>query len=136
MIRGGNRKIAELLLLKGADVNTSGGAYSNGQKPLMNAVLSGNKEIIELLIKNGADVNAKNKFGYTALMSAVMVGSSRLGGDCEIIKLLISSGADVNARQNNGETALALIEGFKSRLPNYPNADKIISLLKAHGATK
>jgi len=56
------KKIAELLIAKGADVNVN----VDGT-PLHHAVLKGRKEIAELLVAAGADVNAKDKEGKTPL---------------------------------------------------------------------
>ena len=61
-----SRDVAELLLTKGADVNTPG--------VLHEAVAAGEKEIVELFLAHGADVNAKNFAGETPLDEAIARG--------------------------------------------------------------
>ena len=62
---GGHNEIVELLIAKGADVNSKGLGGVN--TPLHNAIMKRHKEIVELLIANGADVNALNEYGDIAL---------------------------------------------------------------------
>ena len=59
----GPKKIFELLITKGADVN----AKAYGGTPLHLAAIRGHKEIAELLIDNGADVNAQDVASRTPL---------------------------------------------------------------------
>ena len=67
----GHKELAELLIAKGADVNTKN---KDSTTPLHQASLGGRKEVVELLIANGADVNAKvvsgTKQGLTPLDAA------------------------------------------------------------------
>ena len=93
--QGGHKKIVELLIAEGADVNVN----EDGNSPLH---IAANREIAELLITNGADVNAKKGFGSTPLHSALFVKRK------EIAKLLIAEGADVNAKSEEGTTPLHL----------------------------
>lgn len=67
------------------------------------------------LIKYGADVNVRNKFGVSALSSAISLGSpnydaltmAKLKSDkFEIIKLLIQNHADLNIYDSNDGTPL------------------------------
>ena len=70
----------------------------------------GSAEIVELLLDAGADLEAKNKRGWTAVMSAVD------GGRKSIVRLLLSRGASANAAAvKTGWTALmaASSSGFK-----------------------
>tara|TARA_B100002003_G_scaffold178756_1_gene166672 strand:- start:630 stop:1070 length:441 start_codon:yes stop_codon:yes gene_type:complete len=65
--QGGHKKIVELLIAEGADVNVN----EDGRTPLHEAH---NKEIAELLIAEGADVNAKSEDdfrGTTPLDAAI-----------------------------------------------------------------
>ena len=64
----GQKKVVELLIEKGADVNAK---CDVGWTPLHNAAAYGHKEIIELLIAKSADVNAKNKDLNTPLDLAI-----------------------------------------------------------------
>jgi len=59
-----NKKVVDLLIANGADVN----AKAEGDiTPLHAAQLFGHKEIADLLIANGADVNAKDENGLTPM---------------------------------------------------------------------
>ena len=60
----GRKEIAELLIAKGADLNTKN---KDGGTPLHNAAWKGHVEIAKLLIVKNADVNAKDVEGQTPL---------------------------------------------------------------------
>ena len=89
--QSGNKKIVELLINSGADVNVSN---RRGLTPLDIAERDGQTEIIELLRVHGA------KKGFSNLLRAIN------SGDIEQVKLLISQGADVNTKNNAGQTLL------------------------------
>jgi len=61
--QGGHKKIVELLIAEGADVNVN----EDGSSPLH---IAANREIAELLIANGAEVNANKVYGETPVDSA------------------------------------------------------------------
>jgi cytohesin len=84
---GGHKKIAELLIAKGADVNAK--TKKAGQTPLHSSAFFGHKTVVELLIAKGADVNAKGS-GTTPLDLAI------INGETEIADLL---------RKHGGKTA-------------------------------
>jgi len=73
--REGYKKIVELLLKVGADVNAKN---FYGSTPLIYASMNGNIDIVKMLIEVGVDVNAKNKFGNTALMCASFNGHKKV----------------------------------------------------------
>jgi ankyrin repeat protein len=82
----GQDKIVELLLRKGADVNTQGGYYGNA---LQAASAGGYDKTVELLLNLGADINMEGgKYG-----NALQAASE--GGRHKTVKLLTSKGADV-----------------------------------------
>jgi len=80
--RKGDRDVAELLILKGANVNA---ADKTGTTPLHWAARAGHKEVAELLILKGANVNTADQTGATPLHWAV--------GHDEVVDLLIKHGA-------------------------------------------
>ena len=85
------RKIVEILLKKGVDVNARD---DDGRTPLFYA----DAEAAELLIKAGADVNARDNDGQTPLFHAY--------ADAEV---LIKAGADVNAVDKEGNSVVSYI---------------------------
>ena len=95
----GHRKVVELLLNKGADVNIQDNA---GYAPVHIASFRGNKEMLEFLISKGADLNSKNEMGVTALHDMAMQGKK------EIVALLIDNGADFMMKDTPGSAALQL----------------------------
>jgi len=78
----------EKLIDNGADINASD---ENGYSPLQNAIrYAVDKKIILRLLESNVDINLLNRFGDTALISAIIIGDSAL------VKTLIEKGADVN----------------------------------------
>ena len=112
--------ITEYLISKGADVNAD---FVYGGTPLHSAVVGGDEKhiiIIAILIKNGADINRKSGLG-TPLHSAVM------NENIDMVDFLIKNGADINAKGGDGFTT-------PLRVAIFTRNNKIISLLKSHGA--
>jgi len=88
-VKRNHRKVAELLLERGADVNAADTLFNT---PLHLAALVDNQEVVKLLIERGADVNARNNRGWTPLHIAAYWNHP------ELAELLIEKGADVNAK--------------------------------------
>ena len=114
-VTGGHKDIADLLISKGANVNSK--EAKNRITPLHWAAWRGRKEIAELLIAKGANLNTKNNDGGTPLHNAAWKGH------VEIAKLLIVKNADVNAKDVEGRTPLDWAK----------NKPEIAALLRKHG---
>lgn len=95
----GHGSIVEMLIERGADVNTQGGT------PLSSAVKSWGKSskereaVVKALLQAGANPNSVDSRGCTPLCHA------RNGG---MVRLLIEAGANPNLGRDNGETPLML----------------------------
>jgi hemoglobin len=109
------RLVAELLLRRGADVNTPMGAED--QTPLHMAARRGNTAVAQALLDGGAVLEARDKKGETPLRRAVNCGHP------EFVSLLLAHGADVNTRDRHGRTPLQA-----ARRP------EMVVLLREHGA--
>jgi len=92
-------------------------ASENGKievvKFLIDKIIEGRKDILdkkELEEYNNKHLNSKNKYGYTAIISAVIKVYEdyfyNINDYLKIIELLIKSGANVDEADNLGETAL------------------------------
>jgi len=132
--KDGHVYTAELLISKGADVDSTEGGGATDQ-PLKIAAENGHVGMVELLIGKGADVNISDPLGDTTLTVSSKKGHFNVverllanGGDVnranrygetplmlaamysyiDVVQLLISKGADVRAEASHGETALSL----------------------------
>ncbi len=109
--------IAELLLLRGIDVN--GKTFHSEETALISACASGRDKIIILILEQGnVDLEARDRNGRTALMRA-----SAQGYDREV-KFLVKAGADLEAKDKNNRTALM----EASRFGHDQNARLLIKL--------
>lgn len=93
----GNEDVVRLLLLKGADPNTSS---RNGYNvyPIHSAVASNYDMIAKMLLEAGASVNVVQMSGATPLHSAAH------NGNIDLLIVLLEAGADVNALTEDGKT--------------------------------
>lgn len=91
----GNLRNVELLVHKGATVNTSD---TYPLPPLSLAVWSGNISIVKYLLQQGADPEKRSWHGATPLHFAAGMGQT------EILKLLLRHTRDKAPRDNNGLT--------------------------------
>jgi len=90
-----SKKMAELLIVRGADIN-------GGNWPLLRTAIRHNRrDLFDLLIQHGADVNAADKGGWTPLWYA-----ADFHNDTEFLNTLIANGAEVNTKCPGGETPL------------------------------
>ena len=96
---GGQKKVVEFLITKGADVNAKD---RGGYTPLFYAVWHNREEAAKLLLDKGADPNVRSVWNRTPLHWAV-----RQGGSKEMIELLVAKGADVNLKRGDA-TALKM----------------------------
>lgn len=76
---GGQPRIAELLLGRGADVNAGEG----GDRPLHGAAAVGHQEMVEWLLDNRADINAQGFEGRTPLALAIQ---AKQEGTAELLR--------------------------------------------------
>jgi len=64
---------------------------------------------VHLLVEKGANVNAKDKYGQTALMKAIIANGGPPHAD--VVRILIEKGADLNTKDVLGITALGYARG-------------------------
>jgi len=69
-------EVVELLIQRGADINTREDVY--GSSPLRQVVARDRKEIAEILLRHGVDVTSKNNVGETAYDYAVALGRTEI----------------------------------------------------------
>lgn len=113
----GHRKMAELLVSKGADVNAR---PASGATPLLFAVLRDQKDDAQFLLDKGANVNTPDAYGNTILDCALQLQYGSL------IQLLVDKGADVNAQDQSMHRPLT----YAIKMDDH----KWAALLKQHGA--
>lgn len=81
------------------DVN---GSDSVGNSTLSEEVRERHLHVVEELLRAGADVNTANKYGGTALMTAIAFDAKSTA----IMERLLDAGADIDAQDDGGRTAL------------------------------
>jgi ankyrin repeat protein len=113
----GHRKMVELLVSKGADVNARA---ASGATPLFFAVLRDQKDDAQFLIDKGANVNTPDAYGDTILDCALHLQYGSL------IQMLVDHGADVNAQDQSMHRPLTYAMGMDDH--------KWADLLRKHGA--
>lgn len=113
----GNRAMVELLLSRGANVNSKD---SHGKTALHIAVEKEFSTVAEVLLANKADANAQDNSGNTPLFSAANNGSLKL------VAMLLAAGANPNLPNKQGLTPLVLPAAHRS--------SEIVKVLLAAGA--
>jgi uncharacterized protein len=127
------KKVVELLLAKGADVNDKD---NSGQTPLHSATFMGCTDAAELLLAKGVDVNAKANNDWTPLHQAVSAGWK------DTVELLLAKGAEINAKDSDGNTALhravLLLDRFRedASFPVFSGITVMIETLQVSDKTK
>jgi ankyrin repeat protein len=111
-----NPACVEFLASHGADVNAV--APSADMSVLKEAIMCGNIDIVKYLLSMGASLEARDRYGWTPLMTAAFLNKP----DC--VRLFLSKRAILEAKNLKGETALTLAQ-------DHPG---IIAILKAAGA--
>lgn len=102
--RNKDRKMIELLIEHGADINERSGVY--GESPLMIAMWLKDYDYMDFLFKKGADPNIEFNNGESGLIKAVK------SSDRNLARYLIENGADVNHKNITGLTALDVAISF------------------------
>lgn len=98
-VQNGHAEMVELLLARGADVNTrTRGRFNRGSTALNIAAYR--TSLIEVLIRHGADVNAIGAGGATPLLAAI--GAKDPAG----VEILLRNGADPNIHSPRGVVPL------------------------------
>jgi ankyrin repeat protein len=102
---GGYTEIVQLLLEKGADVNTYRDEFGS---PLGAASCNGHAEVVQLLLRKGANVNADCSWYGTPLLAATSSGHG------EVVRMLLDYDADLEAQDCEYGTPLhvASSEGY------------------------
>jgi hypothetical protein len=94
--QNGHLKVVQLLLSKGASVNSSVGSVT----PLLCAVSAGHLDIVKLLLRSGANVNGGKNSQQTPLHTAVKKSNAAMAS------LLLAKGANLSFRDADGRTPL------------------------------
>jgi hypothetical protein len=122
------------LIAYGANINVTHGIANS---PLLHAPSmkhEGAKEKIDLLISAGVNINAKNGFGDTAAMDAVV------SLDFEKVNYLIDLGADVNVPNANDVTLLDRVNSKRDLLLDGSiqkrQSDELVKRLTHMGAAR
>lgn len=117
-VGAGSKKIVDILLTKGLDVDF---VHPKLHNSLILAAAWKKPEMVSYLISKGANVNLKSFNGFTALQIAAELGS------LESMKVLMQAGADIDVEHaKNKMTALAFAVAKKNM--------KAVKLLLKHGA--
>lgn len=121
------KKLAEILLKHGANVEIKGG-YQDGNNdekdltPLSTAVRLDHRDTLELLLQYGASIDAQDSGGLTCLMRASALGR------VEILKVLLGRSADTEIQTSRvGITALLVAAMY--------GKEEVIDMLLESGAS-
>ncbi|KAI0544071.1 hypothetical protein F4679DRAFT_577122 [Xylaria curta] len=117
----GYLQVMQLLIEKGADIESRDRRDSSGWTPLLWAARNGNLEIVQLLIEHGANVESKDDYNQTPLSGAHIdlkdkhtrtpILWAAEEGHQEIMQLLIENGANVDSKDRSDWTPLLCAAG-------------------------
>ena len=91
-------EMAELLLGKGADINSTTSKKETALILQFFGINPKSMAVVRFLLAQGADVTVQDKYGESVLF--------RLGDSPEMVAEMVARGADVNVQNNQGETPL------------------------------
>ena len=119
---------ALFLISKGVDVNNVKNPDTDPDFPIIRAAGAGLTEVVEALIQAKADVNAKNMWGETALVGAVLKQKP------DVVKLLLKAGADTDwVSSKTGKTLIELAEARASELKSDATVEVLQIIKEAAG---
>ncbi|KAL8859087.1 MAG: hypothetical protein Q9178_004350 [Gyalolechia marmorata] len=122
-IARGNRPVVEMMMAKGAALNTEGGRYGS---VVQAAVYSGDLAMSEMLLKRMANVNLQGgEYGPALNLAAVL-------GHFEMVRLLLEYGA--NPYILGGTFGCVLSSARKSQGSSKEQKEEMIKLLVSYGA--
>jgi hypothetical protein len=98
-VQNGNRELIQLLLSRGADVNSRNGS---GETVLMMLDEDATSDLIWDLVNAGANVNGTDQAGNTPLIDAAY------RNNVDALKTLLEAGAKVECKNKEGQTALMM----------------------------
>ncbi|KAK3919382.1 Fibronectin type 3 and ankyrin repeat domains protein 1 [Frankliniella fusca] len=87
----------------GCGSGSGAGGLRSGGAAAATTSASGTEEVVRMALEDGADVHARDSYGWTPLMRAVM-----LGAGTRVLTLLLEAGADVLQMDKQGHTAAHL----------------------------
>ena len=90
----------------------------NDGTALISAAHLGHVEIVKALIEAKAPLDHVNRFGWTALIQAIVLGNGSKQ-HVEVVEALVKAGADVDIKDRHGTTALqhARSRGYTDMIP-------------------
>lgn len=93
-----SRRVAELLVGKGAPVNGKPDQHGRNIPPFYSAANKGHAEVVAYLLEQGADATAKNRYDATALRAAVENGHE------EVVRVLFEKGIREDAQEKMAQS--------------------------------